>query len=49
MARRPAAEGRYREFFQCDVDIIGSRSLLNEVELIEIVAAVFKNSASGSR
>ena len=33
---------RYREFFQCDVDIIGSRSLLNEVELIEIVAAVFK-------
>ena len=40
-ADRPQT-GRYREFFQCDVDIIGSRSLLNEVELIEIVAAVFK-------
>ena len=40
-ADRPQ-KGRYREFFQCDVDIIGSRSLLNEVELIEIVAAVFK-------
>ena len=40
-ADRPQ-KGRYREFFQCDVDIIGSRSLLNEVELIEIVSAVFK-------
>ena len=40
-ADRPQ-KGRYREFFQCDVDIIASRSLLNEVELIEIVAAVFK-------
>ena len=40
-ADRPQ-KGRYREFFQCDVDIIDSRSLLNEVELIEIVAAVFK-------
>ena len=40
-ADRPQ-KGRYREFFHCDVDIIGSRSLLNEVELIEIVAAVFK-------
>ena len=40
-ADRPQ-KGRYREFFQCDVDIIGSRSLLNEGELIEIVAAVFK-------
>ena len=40
-ADRPQ-KGRYREFFQCDVDIIGSRSLLNEVELIEIVEAVFK-------
>ncbi len=40
-ADRPQ-KGRYRVFFQCDVDIIGSRSLLNEVELIEIVAAVFK-------
>ena len=33
--------GRYREFYQCDVDVIGSRSLLNEVELIEIVERVF--------
>ena len=40
-ADRPQ-KGRYCEFFQCDVDTIGSRSLLNEVELIEIVAAVFK-------
>ncbi len=39
-ADRPQ-KGRYREFYQCDVDVIGSRSLLNEVELIEIVAAVF--------
>mgnify|MGYP000313936546 FL=1 len=40
-ADRPQ-KGRYREFFQCDVDIIGSRSLLNEVVLIEIVAAALK-------
>ena len=39
-ADRPQ-KGRYREFYQCDVDVIGSRSLLNEVELIEIVAKVF--------
>lgn len=39
-ADRPQ-KGRYREFYQCDADIIGSRSLLNEVELIEIVENVF--------
>ena len=39
-ADRPQ-KGRYREFFQCDVDISGSGSLRNEVELMEIVAAVF--------
>ncbi|MDL2230718.1 histidine--tRNA ligase [Alistipes sp. OttesenSCG-928-L06] len=39
-ADRPQ-KGRYREFYQCDVDIIGSRSLLNEVELIQIVEEVF--------
>lgn len=39
-ADRPQ-KGRYREFTQCDVDIIGSNSLLNEEELIEIVEDVF--------
>lgn len=39
-ADRPQ-KGRYREFYQCDVDIIGSRSLLNEVELVQIVEKVF--------
>ena len=39
-ADRPQ-KGRYREFYQCDVDVIGSRSLINEVELIEIVERVF--------
>ncbi len=34
-------KGRYREFFQCDADIIGSNSLLNEVELIQIIDEVF--------
>ena len=34
-------KGRYREFYQCDADIIGSNSLLNEVELIEIISEVF--------
>ncbi|MDZ7742030.1 MAG: histidine--tRNA ligase [Bacteroidota bacterium] len=34
-------KGRYREFFQCDVDVIGSESLLNEVELIQIIDEVF--------
>ncbi len=39
-ADRPQ-KGRYREFYQCDVDVIGSRSLLNEVELVQIVDDVF--------
>jgi len=39
-ADRPQ-KGRYREFYQCDVDVIGSDSLLNEVELIQIVDAIF--------
>lgn len=34
-------KGRYREFYQCDVDVIGSKSLLNEVELIQIINEVF--------
>ena len=40
-ADRPQ-KGRYREFYQCDVDVIGTRSLLCEVELVEIVERVFK-------
>jgi histidyl-tRNA synthetase len=40
-ADRPQ-KGRYREFFQCDVDVIGSDSLLNEFELIKIVDDIFK-------
>jgi histidyl-tRNA synthetase len=39
-ADRPQ-KGRYREFYQCDCDIVGSRSLLNEVELLHIYAEVF--------
>jgi histidyl-tRNA synthetase len=39
-ADRPQ-KGRYREFYQCDVDVIGSDSLLNEVELIQIISDVF--------
>ena len=39
-ADRPQ-KGRYREFFQCDVDVVGSDSLLNEVELVQIVDDVF--------
>ncbi len=39
-ADRPQ-KGRYREFFQCDVDVIGSPSLLNEFELIRIMDQVF--------
>lgn len=45
-ADRPQ-KGRYREFYQCDVDIIGSRSLLNEVELIGIVEEVFSRLGIG--
>ena len=39
-ADRPQ-KGRYREFFQCDVDVIGSDSLLNEYELIKIICDIF--------
>ena len=39
-ADRPQ-KGRYREFYQCDVDVIGSKSLLNELELVQIVDNVF--------
>ena len=39
-ADRPQ-KGRYREFYQCDVDVIGSKSLLNELELVQIVDRVF--------
>src|SRR4249920_759131 len=39
-ADRPQ-KGRYREFYQCDADVIGSDSLLNEVELIHIMEDVF--------
>ncbi len=40
-ADRPQ-KGRYREFYQCDVDVIGSDSLLNEVELIRMIDTIFK-------
>ncbi len=40
-ADRPQ-KGRYREFFQCDADVVGSDSLLNEVELIEMIDEVFR-------
>ena len=40
-ADRPQ-KGRYREFYQCDVDVVGSNSLLNEAELLQIIAEVFK-------
>src|SRR5215510_9370711 len=39
-ADRPQ-RGRYREFYQCDADVVGSYSLLNEAELANIYAAVF--------
>lgn len=39
-ADRPQ-KGRYREFYQCDADIIGSRSLLNEIELLTMIDEVF--------
>src|SRR5690349_15710458 len=39
-ADRPQ-KGRYREFYQCDADVVGSNALLNEVELISIYATVF--------
>ena len=40
-ADRPQ-KGRYREFYQCDADVIGSTSLINEVELLEIIDEVFR-------
>ena len=39
-ADRPQ-KGRYREFYQCDADVVGSDSLLNEVELMQIIDTVF--------
>jgi len=39
-ADRPQ-KGRYREFYQCDADVVGSESLLNEVELMQIIDMVF--------
>lgn len=35
-------KGRYREFYQCDVDVIGSNSLMNELELVQIIDEVFR-------
>lgn len=40
-ADRPQ-RGRYREFYQCDADVVGSKSLLNEVELASVYAEVFR-------
>ena len=45
-ADRPQ-KGRYREFYQCDADIIGSDSLLNEVDLIKIIDDVFSELFQG--
>jgi histidyl-tRNA synthetase len=41
-ADRPQ-KGRYREFYQCDVDVIGSNSIYNEYELLQIISEVFDN------
>ena len=41
-ADRPQ-KGRYREFYQCDVDVVGSDSLLYELEMVEIADEVFRN------
>ncbi len=40
-ADRPQ-KGRYREFYQCDADVVGSNTLLNEVELLSIYTEVFR-------
>ncbi len=40
-ADRPQ-KGRYREFYQCDADVVGSNSLLNEVELLQLIDEVFR-------
>lgn len=47
-ADRPQ-KGRYREFYQCDADIIGSDSLLNELDLLHIIVEVFKSLDIGIR
>lgn len=41
-ADRPQ-KGRYREFYQCDADVVGSDSLLNEVELLSLLDMVYRN------
>lgn len=41
-ADRPQ-KGRYREFYQCDIDVVGSDSLLNEVDLMQITDTIFSN------
>lgn len=41
MARDRPQKGRYREFYQCDADIVGSDSLVNEVELLQLIDEVF--------
>lgn len=40
-ADRPQ-KGRYQEFFQCDIDVVGVRSLINDVEIVELISSVFK-------
>jgi histidyl-tRNA synthetase len=45
-ADRPQ-KGRYREFYQCDADVIGSLSLLNEVELVQMIDEVFTRFGIG--
>ena len=40
-ADRPQ-KGRYREFYQCDADVVGSNSLMNELELIQILDEVYQ-------
>lgn len=47
-ADRPQ-RGRYREFYQCDADVIGSTSLMNEVELLQIIDEVFLRLGVGVR
>ena len=46
-ADRPQ-KSRYREFYQCDADVVGSYSLLNEVELANIYATVFEKLKIGA-
>ncbi len=45
-ADRPQ-KGRYREFFQCDADVIGNNALLNEVELVQLIDAIFSDLKVG--